>query len=186
MQKEVNLALNVLKNGGIILYPTDTVWGLGCDATNLEAVNKIYAIKRRAESKSMICLVSNKHMLSRHIKVIPDELNNILNQSQKPTSVIYNNPTGIAQNAIAADDTIAIRIVNQEFCNLLLEQFDKPIISTSANISGESTPKTFKEISPEILKQVDYVVNLRDNITPSEPSTILKIETNGTVTVLRK
>lgn len=186
MENEVKLALNVLKNGGVILYPTDTVWGIGCDATNADAVSKIYAIKKREESKSMICLVNDKEMLLRFIEDIPEELNTILSQSNKPTSVIYNNPNNIAKNAVAEDNTVAIRIVNQEFCNLLLKKFNKPIVSTSANISGEPTPKTYKEISPEILKQVDYVVNLHDEIKLSEPSTILKIESDGTVTVLRK
>lgn len=183
---EINNTLNILKKGGTILYPTDTVWGLGCDATNPEAVSKIYGLKNREESKALICLVKDLEMLKSYVKDIPNEAFQILKSATKPTSVIYNNPVGLAKNLIAKDNTIAIRIVNQDFCNKLLQDFNKPIVSTSANISGNPTPKSFKEIHKDILKGVDYVVNLQNEKTETKPSSILKVEQDGSLTVIRE
>lgn len=184
--QEVNNALKILNKGGTLLYPTDTVWGLGCDATNPEAVSKIYAIKNRKESKALICLVKDLDMLKTYVKDIPNQVLQVLKTTTKPISIIYNNPVGLAKNLIAEDNTIAIRIVNQEFCNKLLHVFDNPIVSTSANISGEPTPKAFKEIHQDILKGVDYVVNLQNEKTAAQPSAILKIELDGQITVIRE
>ena len=186
IKQEVYNALKNLNNGNTILYPTDTVWGLGCDATNAQAVSKIYKLKKREESKALICLVKDLDMLKSFVKDIPNSIVQLLNSVSKPTSVIYNSPVGLAENLIAQDNTIAIRIVNQEFCNKLLEEFGKPIVSTSANISGESTPNSFKEIHKDILKGVDYVVNLQNEKTETKPSSILKVESDGSITVIRE
>ncbi|OSY89350.1 translation factor Sua5 [Tenacibaculum holothuriorum] len=172
-----------LKEGNTILYPTDTVWGLGCDATNNNAVKKIYSIKDREESKSLIILVSSIEMLKEYINNIPQKALDILKESTKPTTIIYNNPIGLAPNTIAKDNTIAIRIPENEFCIQLIESFGKPIVSTSANISGEPTPKTFSEISEAILKSVDYVVNLQQDKVNEKSSTILKIEGDDIIVI---
>lgn len=173
-----------LENGKIILYPTDTVWGLGCDATNFEAVSKIYQLKNRKESKSLIVLVSSINMLKKYVSV-SNKVIKILKDQDKPTTIIYNNPKDFAKNTIAKDNTIAIRIVQDEFCRKLIKKFGKPIVSTSANVSTKPTPKSFKEISKPILEGVDYIVNLHQNKVNIKSSTILKVD--GTeVQVLRK
>ncbi|WBX74979.1 L-threonylcarbamoyladenylate synthase [Tenacibaculum ovolyticum] len=168
--------LEKLSHGEIILYPTDTVWGIGCDATNEEAVNKIYQLKNREESKSLIILVSSIDMLKEYVLEIPDEAIKILNTFKKPTTIIYNDPIRLAKNTIAVDNTIAIRIPKDEFCIEMIEKFGKPIVSTSANISGEDTPECFSEISKAILNNVDYTVPLHQNKINKRSSTILKIE----------
>lgn len=173
-----------LMAGEVILYPTDTVWGLGCDATNFEAVEKIYKIKQRAASKSLIVLVDSLAMLQGYVEEIPQAAVDILQQATRPTTIIYNQPKGFAKNTIAEDNTIAIRIVQHEFCQQLIQQFGKPIISTSANISGEPTPKSFDEISDAIKTSVHIVEGIAE-VTDVQPSTILKIMEDGTVKVLR-
>lgn len=175
--------LNNLQVGKTILYPTDTVWGLGCDATNQEAVKKIYQLKNREESKSLIILVDSVKMLQKHVGNIPEKALEILKISEKPTTIIYNNPKGLALNTIASDNTIAIRIPQDEFCIQLIKEFGKPIVSTSANVSGESTPKSFSEISEAILKNVDYVVNLHQEKVAEKSSTILKIEGDDVIVI---
>lgn len=177
--------VNKLKEGNTILYPTDTVWGLGCDATNLAAVKKIYQLKNREESKSLIILVSSIEMLEQYVDCIPEKAIEILRKSEKPTTIIYNNPKGLAANTIGSDNTIAIRIPQDDFCIQLIKEFGKPIVSTSANVSGEPTPKSFSEISKAILKNVDYVVNLHQEKVAEKSSTILKIE-GDTVIVIRE
>ncbi|PHR70575.1 MAG: threonylcarbamoyl-AMP synthase [Lutibacter sp.] len=169
----------------IILYPTDTVWGLGCDATNEQVVKKIYKIKGRTESKSLIVLVSSIHMLKKYVSVSKNILR-FLETTVKPTTVIYQNPKGLASNVIASDNTVAIRIVQDEFCRKLIKRFGKPIVSTSANISNSPTPKSFQEIEPSILQRVDYIVNLHQNKTCNKPSSIIKIEKDGSATIIRK
>lgn len=179
----MNEVINSLKSGKTILYPTDTVWGLGCDATNQEAVKKIYQLKNREESKSLIILVDSVKMLQKHVGNIPEKALEILKISEKPTTIIYNNPKGLALNTIASDNTIAIRIPQDEFCIQLIKEFGKPIVSTSANVSGESTPKSFSEISEAILKNVDYVVNLHQEKVAEKSSTILKIEGDDVIVI---
>jgi L-threonylcarbamoyladenylate synthase len=187
MFKEVlQQTLQALELSGTILYPTDTVWGLGCDATDPVAVAKIYKIKNREESKSLILLVSSLHMLQRYVKAIPKAALEILDKAQNPTTIIYRNPEGLAKNTIASDQTIAIRIVKSGFCHELIRRFDKPIVSTSANTSGKTTPKSFSEISPAILESVDYVVALHQNKTAEKPSTILRITEAGDIAILRE
>ena len=178
MEAEVTNAITNLIAGKTILYPTDTVWGLGCDATNSESVSKIFELKNRAESKSLVVLVSSLEMLNLFIKDIPKKVLDIIQNCNKPTTIIYQNPTGFAFNTIASDNTIAIRILKQEFCINLINQFGKPIVSTSANVSGEMTPKSFSEISQPILEGVDYIVNLERNKISDKSSTILKLNSD--------
>ncbi len=157
---EIHNAFEVIKNGGIILYPTDTVWGIGCDATNPDAIKKIYALKQREESKSMIVLVNGDRMIYNIFNNLPEVAWQILDVSEKPTTLVLDNPRNVAPNIIAEDKTLGMRIVTEPFCFKLMERMKKPLVSTSANISGQPTPISFKEISPEIIKGVDYIVNL--------------------------
>ncbi len=186
MHRELKNCIEHLKNGGLILYPTDTLWGIGCDANNPEAIKKIYALKRRENSKSLICLVADDRMLTRYIKEVPDVANDIIEVADKPTTIIYDNPINIASNLISSDNSIGIRIPDDEFCYQLLRKFNGAIVSTSANISGEPSPKDFSEISNDILKGVDYVVNLYHEKKATKPSTIIKLSNNGLVTIIRK
>ncbi len=182
---EVHNAFEVIQNGGIILYPTDTVWGLGCDATNAEAVQKIYQLKQREETKSMICLMNGERMMYQVFKDIPEVAWQILDLSEKPTTLILDEPRNVAANLIASDKTLGIRLVKEPFCFKLMERMKKPLVSTSANISGQPTPLSFKEISPEIIKGVDYVVNLHRDKTSSKPSTIIKLTKDAQVKIIR-
>ena len=141
---QVHNAFEIIKNGGIILYPTDTVWGIGCDATNEEAVKKIYALKQREETKSMIVLLNGERMMYNVFKEIPEVAWQILDLSEKPTTLILDNPRNVAKNIIAEDNTLGVRLVTEPFCFKLMERMKKPLVSTSANISGMFTPKTFK------------------------------------------
>jgi L-threonylcarbamoyladenylate synthase len=185
MLKEINNSLKSLNQNEIILYPTDTVWGIGCDATSASAVAKVFKIKQRSESKSLIILVNGIEMLKKYIPTISNKIIDILNTTLKPTTIIYNNPIGLAKNVVAEDNTVAIRIVQNEFCKQLITALKKPIVSTSANISGMPTPKSFKEIEGAILDSVDYVVNLHRDEYNEKSSTILKVEENGEIKVLR-
>ncbi len=186
MQKEIQKALKILKEGGLILYPTDTVWGIGCDASNKESVKKIYTLKQREDSKALICLVADDRMLKRYVKQIPPAAQNIIDITNKPTTIIYDQAQNLAPNLIAKDGTIAIRIPNDDFCYWLSRKFNGAIVSTSANISEQPTPKSFKEIAPEVLKGVDYVVNLHREKICAKPSSIIKLSNNGVVKIIRK
>ena len=186
MNTEIHNAFEVIQKGGIILYPTDTVWGIGCDATNAEAVKKIYALKKREESKSMIVLMNGEKMMYNVFKDIPAVAWEILDLSEKPTTLILDNPRNVAPNLIAGDKTLGVRIVKDPFCFKLMERMKKPLVSTSANISGMFAPKSFKEISPEIIKGVDYVVNLDHEKICDKPSTIIKLTNDSQVKIIRK
>ncbi|WP_298506866.1 L-threonylcarbamoyladenylate synthase [uncultured Maribacter sp.] len=186
MTQEINKAIEILQNGGIILYPTDTVWGIGCDATNVEAVKKVYALKQREDSKALICLVAHDGMLERHIENVPDLAYDIIDLATKPTTIIYDQPKGIAKNLIAEDNTLAIRIASDKFCQYLINKFKKPIVSTSANVSGKPTPKSRNEISNVILKGVDYIVDLHPEQNFGSPSSIIKLSNDGKVKVIRE
>lgn len=186
INSEVHKAFEVIQNGGIILYPTDTVWGIGCDATNAEAVKKIYALKQREESKSMIVLMNGEKMMYNVFKDIPETAWQIMDLSEKPTTLILDNPRNVAANIIAEDKTLGIRLVKEPFCFKLMERMKKPLVSTSANISGQPTPKSFKEISAEIIKGVDYVVNLHHEKICDKPSTIIKLTLDNQVKIIRK
>lgn len=183
---ELNKAKEVLQAGGLIVYPTDTIWGIGCDASNPEAVKKVYELKQREDSKALICLVANQAMLERHVEEVPDVAYDIMDLATKPTTIVFDAPKGIAKNLIAEDNTIAIRVASDKFCQYLINTFGKPIVSTSANISGFPSPKHFKEISPEILKAVDYVVNLPDENKNPSPSSIIKLGNDGQVRIIRE
>jgi L-threonylcarbamoyladenylate synthase len=186
INNEVHNAFEVIKNGGIILYPTDTVWGIGCDASNEEAVKKIYALKQREETKSMIVLMNGDKMMYNVFREIPETAWQILDLSEKPTTLILDSPKNVAKNIVAEDNTLGVRIVKEPFCFKLMERMKKPLVSTSANISGEPTPKSFKEISPEIIKGVDYVVNLHREKICDKPSTIIKLSLDNQVKIIRK
>src|SRR3970040_45364 len=186
LNEEVHKAFEVIQNGGIILYPTDTVGGIGCDATNPEAVAKIYKLKKRAETQSMIVLMNGEKMMYNVFKEIPEVAWQIMDLSENPTTIILDKPRNVAPNIIAADNTLGIRMVKEPFCFKLMEKMKKPLVSTSANISGQPTPKSFKEISPEIIKGVDYVVNLQRDKIAGKPSTIIKLTNDSQVKVIRK
>lgn len=185
MNDDLKNSLSVLKKGGLLLYPTDTVWGIGCDATNHDAVQKIFDLKKREDSKTMICLVNSVQMLNQYIEEVPESAYPILKYANTPTTIIYDRPLRVAENLIAQDNTLAIRLVQTGFCAELIKRFKKPIVSTSANLSGNPTPKVFKEIENEILKGVDYVVTLEREKTAAKPSSIIKLSTNGEVKIIR-
>ena len=184
MQKLITKSLQILHNKSIILYPTDTIWGIGCDATNFDAVKKVYQLKNRAESKSLIILVSDFEMLQNYVGIIPEKVKLYLEKQTKPTTVIYTNPKNLAKNIIAKDNTVAIRIVNSGFANELILAFGKPIVSTSANKSGAETPSSFIEISSEIKNGVDYIVNHKDHKKEVKSSKIIRF-VGDTITILR-
>ncbi len=186
MMIEIKKCVEVLKNDGIILYPTDTVWGIGCDATSKSAVEKIYQLKQRSESKSMIILLDDISSLPTYVESIPDNIENILSQFHQPTTVIYEGAKNLAENVIPKENTIAIRIAKHDFCRKLIQTFGKPIVSTSANISGEKSPMFYHQITEAIKTNVDYAVNLeRDIVNSRKPSTIVRIGGKGTLTIIR-
>ena len=174
-----------MQNGGIILYPTDTIWGLGCDATNEEAIEKIITLKKRPPSKSFVVLASDEKEVMKYVAAIDLSVFDYLQQQAKPTTVIYNNAIGFPDNIVAADGSIAIRICKDDFCKTLIKRFRKPIVSTSANFSNEPSPKIFKDIDNELKKGVDFIVQHRqDDATLAEPSSIIKWE-NGNIISIR-
>jgi translation factor SUA5 len=186
MRTEIENAIAVLKKGGIILYPTDTVWGIGCDATNAEAIEKIFQLKKRSESKSLICLVNDFKMLEQFVERVPTVAYDILKHANRPTTIIYDNPVRVAENLVAEDNSLAIRVVKDNFCEQLIRKLHRPLVSTSANITGETTPMCFQEISPQILEGVDYVVNLHHTKKSGPPSAIIRLKNDGTVQVIRQ
>jgi len=185
INEEVHNAFEAIKNGGIILYPTDTVWGIGCDATNPDAVKKIYQLKQREETKSMIVLMNGERMMYNVFKDIPEVAWQIIDLSEKPTTLILDNPRNVAPNLIAEDKTLGVRLVKEPFCYKLMERMKKPLVSTSANISGMQTPSSFKEIDHHILDGVDYIVNLHHDKIAAKPSTIIKLGNDLQVKVIR-
>lgn len=185
-EDEINNALTILKNGGIILYPTDTVWGIGCDATNGDAIEKVFKLKQRSDKKSLICLVNDFKMLNQYIEEVPEVAYDILKFAKKPTTIIYDRPLHVAENLIAEDNSLAIRVTKDDFCKKLIRKLRKPLVSTSANVSGQKTPENFNEIDPVILEGVDYVVNLHHEKKTGKPSAIIKLGNDGGVKVIRK
>ncbi|HNY06659.1 MAG TPA: L-threonylcarbamoyladenylate synthase [Bacteroidales bacterium] len=183
---EVENALKVLKAGGTILYPTDTIWGIGCDATNARAVENIYKIKQRAESKSLIILVDSFEKIGQYVAKVPDITFDLVSGVEEPLTIVFANAKNLAKNVIAPDKSIAIRIVKNTFCQKLIQQFEKPIVSSSANISGEATPLYFNKIDKEIIRQVDYVVKVgQDNLKEVKPSKIIRINEDGSYEIIR-
>lgn len=187
MEEDLKNALDVLQKGGVILYPTDTIWGLGCDATNEEAVARIYAIKRRNDSKSMLVLMENVNLLERYVNEVPDIAYELIEVTDKPMTIIYPGAKNLAGNLIAADGTIGIRITREAFTCRLIQRFRKPVVSTSANFSGDPSPETFAAVSAEIKASADYVVGYRrDELTPASPSSIIRLGVGGQIEILRK
>lgn len=197
LETEIQSALTALREGKTLLYPTDTIWGLGCDATNEKAVERIFSIKQRSEAKSLICLVSDVSMLNRFVKDIPEIAWDLMeaNDSEedgepgKPLTIIYDFPRGLAKNVLAEDGSVGIRMVTRErseFCHRLIHKFGRPIVSTSANISGEASPRDFSEISDAIISGVDHVVRLISHVPHlTSPSSIIKLKANGEFKIIR-
>lgn len=187
MHDDIKKALEILKNGGIILYPTDTIWGIGCDATNEKAVEKIYKIKNRTDSKSMLVLMENPALLDRYIEEVPEVAWDLVEIATTPLTVIYPGAKNLAKNLLAEDGSIGIRFTKEAFTTQLLQRFRRPLVSTSANISGEKSPAFFDEISEDIKTQVDYIVEYRqDDITPKQASSIIKLGVGGQIEIIRK
>ena len=183
---DIKSCLEILKKGGVILYPTDTVWGLGCDATNEIAVNKIFKIKKRAEEKSLIILLSDEEQLKNYVSDKTPEVFDFIKGINKPVTIIYNNAKNLAKNVIGKDGSIGIRITSEKFCKKLIDLFGKPIVSTSSNISGFPPPMLFSDIDYEIISSVDYIVKYRQEETePGLPSTIIKINKDYSYTIIR-
>ena len=198
MREEIQKALEVLRKGGIILYPTDTVWGIGCDATDPEAVAKIYAIKRREDSKSLVLLASDMDMICCYVKEIPEMAVQLVEVNDKPMTIIYPDAIAgsqsdkasrncLAYNTVAEDGTVGIRVPMMEFCQQLVSRFGRPIVSTSANISGEATPKKFAEISQEIKDAVDHVMDpTLEKGSTGQSSSIIKVGLDYSIEIIRK
>jgi len=187
MHNDLKKAVEVLKSGGVILYPTDTIWGIGCDATNTEAVQRIYKIKEREDSKSMLVLMENPALLERYVDDVPEVAWDLVEITSTPLTIIFPKAKNLAKNLVASDGSIGIRFTKEKFTSQLLQRFRRPLVSTSANISGEISPAFFDEISDEIKKQVDYIVEYRqDDNNQSQPSSIIKLGSGGKIDIIRK
>ena len=187
MKEDITNALKILKQGGVILYPTDTIWGIGCDATNEKAVQRIYQIKNREDSKSMLVLIDNPGRLYQYVNQIPEIAWEIIDAAESPVTIIYPDVKNLAASLIADDHSAGIRIVKDKFCQQLIQLLKNPIVSTSANFSGEMPPGLFREVSSKIKDSVDYTVNYRqDESTPRKPSGIIKLGVNGEVKIIRE
>ena len=186
-EEDIRKAVEVLRKGGVILYPTDTVWGIGCDATNSEAVKRVYDIKQRDDSKALICLVDSDARLQRYIRKVPDVAWQLLDCCDKPTTVILDGAVNLAENLIAEDGSVGIRITQEPFSKELCFRFQKALVSTSANISGEPAAQNYPDIDPKIIEAVDYVCwSRRQEHKPHKPSSIIKLTEDGQVTIIRK
>ena len=186
-EEDIRKAVEVLRKGGVILYPTDTVWGIGCDATNSEAVKRVYDIKQRDDSKALICLVDSDARLQRYIRKVPDVAWQLLDCCDKPTTVILDGAVNLAENLIAEDGSVGIRITQEPFSKELCFRFQKALVSTSANISGEPAAQNYPDIEPKIIEAVDYVCwSRRQEHKPHKPSSIIKLTEDGQVTIIRK
>ena len=187
MIEDVKAALAVLQKGGVILYPTDTIWGLGCDACNEEAVKRIYDIKNRVDSKSMLVLTENAALLERYVEEVPEIAYDLIELTDKPLTIIYDGAKNLAKNLVAEDGSIGIRLTTESFSSDLIRRFKRPIVSTSANISGKPTPACFAEIDQEIIDSVDYVVKYRqDDKQKAVPSSIIKLGRGGEIKIIRE
>ena len=183
---DIEACLSVLENGGLILYPTDTIWGIGCDATNEEAVEKIFALKKRIETKALIVLIADERSLLQYVASPHIEVFDYIQGVSKPTTIVYENAIGLAGNLLAEDGSVGIRICADEFCKHLIKRFRKPIVSTSANVSGFPPPNVFSDIDIAVKEGVDYVVHYRqDDTIPVEPSAVVKCNKDGSFTILR-
>ena len=190
-EQDIKNAVETMRKGGVILYPTDTVWGIGCDATNAEAVKRVYAIKQRDDSKALICLVDSDARMQRYFRTVPDVawqlIDSLKEGDGKPTTLILDAAINLAENLIAEDGSVGMRITNEPFSKELCYRFQKAIVSTSANISGEPAAQNYGDIDPRIIEAVDYVCwSRRQEHKPHTPSSIIKLKENGEVTIIRK
>lgn len=185
--KDVNACVKTLREGGIIIYPTDTIWGIGCDATNPEAVKKLYEIKQRDESKSLIVLVDSLSMLERYVQDLPEIAGQLTEVADTPLTIVYPKGKNMADGVAASDGSVGIRVCNEQFCSALIGRFRKPIVSTSANFSGQPSPQCFDDIDKQLIEKADYTVEYRQNdLSKAKASSIIKIEANGTFKIIRK
>lgn len=190
-EQDIKNAVEVLRKGGVILYPTDTVWGIGCDATNADAVRRVYQIKQRDDSKALICLVDSDARLQRYVRQVPDVawqlIDSLKDSDSKPTTLILDGAVNLASNLIADDGSIALRITNEPFSKELCFRFQKALVSTSANISGEPAAQNYSDIDPRLLEAVDYVCwTRRQEHKPHSPSSIIRLRQDGQVSIIRK
>lgn len=186
-KQDLDQALETLRSGGLILYPTDTIWGIGCDATNEEAVQRVFDLKGRQKEKSMILLLHNDNQLASYVSEVPEVAYELIEVSDRPLTIIYSNGKNLAPSVLAADGSVGIRVVDHPFCTPLLQRFRKPIVSTSANLSGEPAPKSFHDIDERIKSGVDYVVKYgQELIGDGRPSTVMRLDASGKFEFLRK
>lgn len=187
MNEEIKKACQVMREGGVILYPTDTIWGIGCDATNEEAVRRVYEIKRRADSKAMLMLVDSAVKVDFYVQDVPEVAWDLIELADKPLTIIYSGARNLAPNLLAEDGSVGIRVTGEEFSKRLCQQFRKAIVSTSANVSGQPSPQNFSEISEEIKAAVDYIVDYRrEETTQAKPSSIIKLDKGGVIKIIRQ
>jgi L-threonylcarbamoyladenylate synthase len=185
--EDIKNACKIMMEGGIILYPTDTIWGIGCDATNEDAVRRVYEIKQRSDSKAMLVLTDSFTKVNFYVDDLPDIAYDLVDLSTKPLTIIYSKARNLAPNLIAADGSVGIRVTNEMFSQALCRQFRKAIVSTSANVSGQPSPTCFADISDEIKSKMDYIVKYhQDDMSPAKPSSIIKLTHKGEVTIIRK
>ena len=187
MNEEIKKACQVMREGGVILYPTDTIWGIGCDATNEEAVRRVYEIKRRADSKAMLVLVDSAVKVDFYVQDVPEVAWDLIEVADKPLTIIYSGARNLAPNLLAEDGSVGIRVTGEEFSKRLCQQFRKAIVSTSANVRGQPSPQNFSEISEEIKAAVDYIVDYRrEETTQAKPSSIIKLDKGGVIKIIRQ
>lgn len=186
MEEDIKAACEIMNKGGVILYPTDTIWGIGCDATNTEAVKKVYDIKRRVDSKAMLVLIDDDKNIDRYVRDVPEMAYTLNEISEKPLTIIYDNAYNLAPNLLGDNNSVGIRVTKEAFSKALCRKFRRPVVSTSANISGEPSAANFMEISEDIKNSVDYIIKYRqDDMTPHQASSIIKLSTDGTIKILR-
>lgn len=186
-EEDIRQAVEVMRRGGVILYPTDTIWGIGCDATNEEAVRRVYDIKKRDDSKALICLVDSDHRLQRYVSDVPNVAWDLIEYATRPLTIIFDKAKNLAPNLLAEDGSVGIRVTREEFSRQLCYRFQKAVVSTSANVSGEPSPACFDDISDEIKNAVDYIVqSRRKEKTKAVPSSIIKLGSDGEVAIIRK
>lgn len=184
--EDIRNAVETLRKGGLILYPTDTIWGIGCDATNEEAVRKVYELKKRSDSKALICLVDSADRLQRYFRNVPDVAWDLVEYADKPLTLILDNAVGVAENLVADDGSLGVRVTKENISHELCYRFQKAIVSTSANISGQPSPANFSEIDASIIEGVDYVMKSRQNdLAKAKPSSIVKLQSDSTITIIR-
>lgn len=187
IDEDIKLACEAMKKGGVILYPTDTVWGIGCDATRSDAVRKVFQIKRRSDSKALIVMLGDESVLDRYVEDVPDIAYDLIALSDRPLTIVYDRGRSLAPELMGADGSVGIRVTNENFSRRLCRAYRRPIVSTSANISGEPTPVIFKQISDDIKSQIDYIVkSRRDDTEAKVPSSVIKLGADGIVKIIRK